>query len=691
MKINNITKLLLPIILTLLLSACNSKSTQEETNNTTSQNPTTQTTEDASANGGAVTGGTTATGSTAGGSVTSANGGTVASGAGSSSGTDTATDSSGSVASTGGTNDNVTIGENNNTTTDDTTVGSGVDNNTTTDTGNDDNTTNGGSDDNTTSGSDDNSTSGNDDNSTTTPIITLKTLNVTISKTTLNKDETTTVKVEADYSDHSKKEVTDKVEWIVVPSDAVKVNSSTLTAKKDGNVTLQAKVGNKLSNVLKLNITWVVDVTPPAITLNGEANITLEQNAVYTEQGATALDAVDGNVAVIISGTVDTSTVGSYTVTYTAQDQAGNEANSTRSIRVIDVTPPVITLNGELTITLEQNAVYTELGATALDAVDGNVSVSISGMVDTSTIGNYTVMYTAQDSAGNEANLTRSVEVINTTPTLSSITLESNASTVNVGDKVQLLVVGTYSDGSSKSVGENITYIATPAENVEVNGSTLAAKKDGNVTLQAKVGNTLSNVLKLNIIWVVDGHTLPPEPDKATNDSTLLGVDVNDNGVRDDVERWIYETYDEYIPCHYEPYEETLPNGNTVTFGRKVCEDNPVPYHPAVRAVAMQGARAAQIIIQEPEKARETLKIWDDALDCASGLNELTDNSQRKLYKNYMYGDEFKQIQFNTISRARAFGEFNFNLSGGVYDLSTNDVILQGCSQEVHILLEDLK
>ncbi len=38
---------------------------------------------------------------------------------------------------------------------------------------------------------------------------------------------------------------------------------------------------------------------------------------------------------------------------------------------------------------------------------------------------------------------------------------------------------------------------------------------------------------------VIHGHRLPPEPDPKVNNATLLGVDVNHNGVRDDVERWI--------------------------------------------------------------------------------------------------------------------------------------------------------
>jgi hypothetical protein len=38
---------------------------------------------------------------------------------------------------------------------------------------------------------------------------------------------------------------------------------------------------------------------------------------------------------------------------------------------------------------------------------------------------------------------------------------------------------------------------------------------------------------------VINGYTLPPEPDHGENDKTLLGIDVNHNGMRDDVERYI--------------------------------------------------------------------------------------------------------------------------------------------------------
>jgi len=42
-------------------------------------------------------------------------------------------------------------------------------------------------------------------------------------------------------------------------------------------------------------------------------------------------------------------------------------------------------------------------------------------------------------------------------------------------------------------------------------------------------------------VVVINGYTLPPEPDPVVNDSTILGIDSNDNGVRDDVEIWLLE------------------------------------------------------------------------------------------------------------------------------------------------------
>lgn len=86
--------------------------------------------------------------------------------------------------------------------------------------------------------------------------------------------------------------------------------------------------------------TNVADTTPPVITLKGAASISLMVGDVYAEPGATAVDEVSGDVTVTITGTVDVNTAGTYSRTYTAVDDAGNESSKTRTITVAEPPPP---------------------------------------------------------------------------------------------------------------------------------------------------------------------------------------------------------------------------------------------------------------------------------------------------------------------------------------------------------------
>ena len=142
------------------------------------------------------------------------------------------------------------------------------------------------------------------------------------------------------------------------------VHSKQLSA---GTTSIIAKVGEVESNSISIEVI-PLDTTPPTLTLNGEAELTLIQGNPYTELGATATDDRDTNVTVTQTGTVDVNVVGVYTITYTATDKAENTAIVQRTVNVVlppDVTPPTLTLNGESTVTLYQGTSYTELGATA--------------------------------------------------------------------------------------------------------------------------------------------------------------------------------------------------------------------------------------------------------------------------------------------------------------------------------------
>lgn len=80
------------------------------------------------------------------------------------------------------------------------------------------------------------------------------------------------------------------------------------------------------------------DINPPVITLLGDNPLNLSVGDAYVEPGATAIDDVDGDISgsiVIDSSAVDTTTPGSYEVTYDVSDSAGNAA--TQVIRTVIV------------------------------------------------------------------------------------------------------------------------------------------------------------------------------------------------------------------------------------------------------------------------------------------------------------------------------------------------------------------
>ena len=87
----------------------------------------------------------------------------------------------------------------------------------------------------------------------------------------------------------------------------------------------------------------------------------------YNDAGATAVDSNGNSLNVSSTGNVNTNIVGTYTITYTATDSEGRVSIATRTVVVIDSTPPVITVTGDNPVTVELGDGYTDAGATASD------------------------------------------------------------------------------------------------------------------------------------------------------------------------------------------------------------------------------------------------------------------------------------------------------------------------------------
>lgn len=188
------------------------------------------------------------------------------------------------------------------------------------------------------------------------------------------------------------------------------------------------------------------DTNAPTILLNGLSEMQLKLGETWNDPGAFAYDKEDGNLTVSIctdSAIVNPNKADTYIVKYCAVDSSGNEASVSRTVTVynngdnppppgtVDTTPPVITLNGLDTMSVPLNGVWADPGATAIDDVDGVVTVTASGTVNTGVNGTYTITYTATDSSNNTATKTRSVVVGGTFKCVVEVTTKDDNIAVN--------------------------------------------------------------------------------------------------------------------------------------------------------------------------------------------------------------------------------------------------------------------
>jgi hypothetical protein len=185
----------------------------------------------------------------------------------------------------------------------------------------------------------------------------------------------------------------------------------------------------------------------PVITLRDTDPLEIHIGSSYTDPLADVDDPeegeIDGNL-VLGGDAVDTNVVGTYVVRYNAADSKGLAAvEKTRTVKVVSACSdgrdndndgttdlndegcdnpgddsenqkPVITLLGEVVMSLTQGSTFTDPGATAADTEDGDITVDIveGGVVDTATVGSYTLTYDVSDSEGLAADqVTRTVNV----------------------------------------------------------------------------------------------------------------------------------------------------------------------------------------------------------------------------------------------------------------------------------------
>lgn len=222
------------------------------------------------------------------------------------------------------------------------------------------------------------------------------------------------------------------------------------------------------------------DVTAPELRLNGDAEITMAVGTEFVDPGYTATDDYDGDVTnkVVISGTVNNAKAGTYELTYTVSDTAGNTTSKKRTVifeelgnldismgSVLDGVTPQISLKGANPYCMVKGGTYLEPGATATDNVDGNITdkIVVTNKVTGNLMGAFRIVYKVEDSSGNQAIAYRAVIVTTSCPDNNQGTVESNSAPV-----ITL-------------IGKNSVVINVGTEYVDL-GATAYDKEDGDIT-----------------------------------------------------------------------------------------------------------------------------------------------------------------------------------------------------------------
>ncbi|WP_324172618.1 hypothetical protein [Sulfurimonas sp.] len=138
----------------------------------------------------------------------------------------------------------------------------------------------------------------------------------------------------------------------------------------------------------------------------------------------------------------------------------------------------------------------------------------------------------------------------------------------------------------------------------------------------------------------INGYKLPPQPDETLNNSTLLGIDSNNNGVRDDVEIWVIKKYAK------------------------------ADYPKIKTGIAMQWGATAQQVIQNPQTAYADKKymLINRAQDCESyAYYQKLKKVGHYSIDNDIFNEEYVDKVFNTKERIKAYYLFNANLAGHMY------------------------
>ena len=221
---------------------------------------------------------------------------------------------------------------------------------------------------------------------------------------------------------------------------------------------------------------------------------------------------------------IDPENIDSYQLRLWIDEEVGNEAqNKTFKAKVVinsvqsnastsDLTPPVITLNGSLSESVEQGAEYIDPGVKSV--VDDRDELNISDIkvsyqyfdgettedvesIDTNRLGVYSIYYKIKDTSGNEGKVIRCVNVYKKNTVVPTIQLNGKSViTIEKGSVYQ------EAGATASKNGEDLTSSIVVSGEVNTNE---AGTYEVVYTIRDEEGNTASVIRVVHVVAVHEG------------------------------------------------------------------------------------------------------------------------------------------------------------------------------------------
>lgn len=201
--------------------------------------------------------------------------------------------------------------------------------------------------------------------------------------------------------------------------------------------------------VIILFVFYVIINNNVIFYLKGNTTYTVNVNSKYDDLGFVArVFDKDLQSLVSINNDVDTTKIGEYLISYNLCF-LGKDYYLDRKIEVVDNQKPDIILNGDKEVNIYIGDEYEELGASALDNYDGDITnnIVISGDFDNDKVGEYILTYTVSDSSKNVSSAFRKIIV---KAREAEAKEENNFSIDNNYDKISSYIL---SNGYNVSIG----------------------------------------------------------------------------------------------------------------------------------------------------------------------------------------------------------------------------------------------